>query len=728
MKNLLYCITVFLASSCLLFSAPEKKGKKSTSPSVTTTIGTSESIAMDFFVSRPLRDKIHKGSGVIDILKNVTPEDLKKYFCESNGILFIGVDVNEEASGNESARSVGVALSEVILTVVTTDGSFSFRNFGTSTTAAIKENGSPIAKRFYTLFGDIGSNEIAGKKVAGDDVMWINDVFFTGDVISATLYVFLVDTGKKPKTPNEQFFDYSNGYEELSILNATDAIKIEERRTGIDRAPCGVETTEGETVVDIIEQHKCPRTWCAWQKKWGLIGADPLATGDGNPDLNLISYAFCRSPFDGEGSAFCLVSSSDETKVDAVFTAPNGGAVDVLYDIQYFVGTPESGTWETLALPDTEAETQPTTGKVVYRLKDVGGLLNSPDRGIMRLRVILDLNRNGQQDTGEVSAVTDNVGWIRSDIIPTIRTLNNPFLPCPTYIGIVKEVNGLDISFRGKDRVDIGKLMNVNNFYYLEVVDGEYQGQRFDVDGGVINKVSVPFDSNLFSELRPYNTWVGLPPDITGSKVVIRKHRKLKDLIDPKDFQLTGVKIWMNMNNIWTLIVPNMAGNWVLSSDPTVIMDGQVIPPGQGVSIEGKQARPKMLFGKIRMNDFVRPLMQGLNQVGGGYPFEESPNMRWMTKPLNDFTPSSSFARADKIMVWRGDSPATYGQHVYNNFFYADRFVSSSVYWRWCRSGDASQTRQENTKLFLPDRTTIIESQFNNLPNYKMPAYWRNVP
>ena len=53
--------------------------------------------------SRVLTDKIHGGSGVIDLLKNVSGGDLNKYFNETGKLLLLGVDVNE---GNKQIAHV----------------------------------------------------------------------------------------------------------------------------------------------------------------------------------------------------------------------------------------------------------------------------------------------------------------------------------------------------------------------------------------------------------------------------------------------------------------------------------------------------------------------------------------------------------------------------------------------------------------------------------------------
>ena len=51
--------------------------------------------------------------------------------------MFLGVDLNEDASGLEESTSQGVAIKEVELVLTTTEGTFSFTTFYTNTTAMI---------------------------------------------------------------------------------------------------------------------------------------------------------------------------------------------------------------------------------------------------------------------------------------------------------------------------------------------------------------------------------------------------------------------------------------------------------------------------------------------------------------------------------------------------------------------------------------------------------------
>lgn len=185
-----------------------------------------------------LTDKVRQGEGLIDILTDVSGDDLATYL--ESGTLYLGVDVNENASGLESSLSAGVAIKEMELVIVTTAGDFSFTEFYTNTTAMIQEVGTTDAQEFYTLFGATGSSELTSSSSGFDlstfdDVAEIQNIEFEGQIISAQLRVSFLDTAAAGD--NEDFFDYSNGFEEFAILSSPDAILLDAATIGISDAP-----------------------------------------------------------------------------------------------------------------------------------------------------------------------------------------------------------------------------------------------------------------------------------------------------------------------------------------------------------------------------------------------------------------------------------------------------------------------------------------------------------
>lgn len=209
--------------------------------------------AQDSLVSQLLTDAIYRGDGVIDLLKDVSGTELEAYISEGGGRLLLGVDVNEDNSGNENSDSLGVAIRQVQLSISTSAGDFTFSDFLTSTTATLREAGSETADEFFTLFGTGGSSQITGgggfNLAAFDDVLWIDNISLGGaTILSAELSVTFLDIAKGGATDAESFFDFSGGFEDFALLSRDDAILLEDAAIGTEAAPAGVAYSEVETV------------------------------------------------------------------------------------------------------------------------------------------------------------------------------------------------------------------------------------------------------------------------------------------------------------------------------------------------------------------------------------------------------------------------------------------------------------------------------------------------
>ena len=192
-----------------------------------------------------LTDQIYKGQGVIDLLKDVSSADLSSYL-QNNKAMYLAVDVNENASGTETARSQGVAIKQMKLILTTSAGDFSFSDFVTGTSAMLLESGSTVAQEYQTLFGTSGSNDLTSATTNFDmsrldDVITFRNIAFTGDIKTARIQVeFLSTAATKPVGASEDFFDFSGGFEDFAILSPADAKMLEVASIGQADAPATV--------------------------------------------------------------------------------------------------------------------------------------------------------------------------------------------------------------------------------------------------------------------------------------------------------------------------------------------------------------------------------------------------------------------------------------------------------------------------------------------------------
>lgn len=226
-------------------------------PYLLAALGLPGSLGAQEVVSELLTDAIYRGSGVIDLLKDVSGDQLSAFINEGDGRLLLGVDVNEDNSGNENSDSLGVAIKDVQLAISTTEGDFTFTDFFTSTTALLREDGSATENEFYTLFGQAGSSQITGSGgfdlATFDDVLWIDTGSVSGTITGAELSVAFLETPKgNQATDAEQFFDFSGGFEDFALLNATDASTLESANVGVADAPTGVTFQESDPITALL--------------------------------------------------------------------------------------------------------------------------------------------------------------------------------------------------------------------------------------------------------------------------------------------------------------------------------------------------------------------------------------------------------------------------------------------------------------------------------------------
>jgi hypothetical protein len=197
-----------------------------------------------------LTDTINKGNGTIDIFKDITSAELKQYL--QGGTVFLGVDLNENASGNESSNSVGVAIKELELLISTDAGVVTYNSFYTNTTAMIQEMGGSQPGLYYTLFGSTGSNALTGSSgfdlSSFDDVIEIENINIDSEILGAQLRISFLDTADGGE--NESFFDYSGGFEDFALLIQSDAATLESADIGIDTAPEFITVTKDTSESD----------------------------------------------------------------------------------------------------------------------------------------------------------------------------------------------------------------------------------------------------------------------------------------------------------------------------------------------------------------------------------------------------------------------------------------------------------------------------------------------
>lgn len=499
----------------------------------------------------------------------------------------------------------------------------------------------------------------------------------------------------------------------------------------------------------LLRKRACPPTWEAWQDKWTDLGLEDVTPG-GNDDedinSNLIEFAFCMNPSTGKGSPYCMAPSVEAVdKVDLVYTTTAGGTTGVTYELQYAATLGEnSTTWTTVSIPEENKIVTPQvingedTGKDVVRVTDLESITGlQSGTGFVRMKITV----NTVED-GPVSTTTGNDvgGWIQTPLDYRIRSFNDPFLQCPLFTGTISGVDGQDIiSAVSGGGVDYNDLVSAQPSY-AEITSGAYEGHRFDIVGGGVNRFTAAIDNDIYSGDAPHSTLSAPPEGLVGAKFVVRPHRTIGNVFPtrayvPTDDPETASIVQMFAGDHWeTLWLYDDGGGenavpaWVSVTDVELNdRGGDVLNPGQGGFIYSRHPEQGgasfMLYGKVRPNDFIRPLKGTLDNVGGGYPLPQSPDGRAMTPADSGFFPNRSFSTADQFLIWRGDTWQANDAN-YDTYFLIGGTIARPVAPDWLLTGDTSATKQNAVKHFAPDYSILLKRKYSN-PTYKMPLPWK---
>jgi len=233
MNNVCKHLTLFLAS-CLLSEA---------------------TLANDSVTTR-LKDTVKKGEGDIDLQvaqgnKAISAQQIEAYRNANNGVLVLGVDINEAASGSEKASTQGVAVESVTLTAIIDGVAIQYTEFYTETKSSIAAKGQNQRQFYYTLLGRTGSNSITGSELDGTSFDSTLSIPVSDDLSQASslkVQIRFLETNESLGDP-EAFYDFSAGFEDLALLAPEDAQFLDQQAAGRDEAPLVVLTDEQTTVM-----------------------------------------------------------------------------------------------------------------------------------------------------------------------------------------------------------------------------------------------------------------------------------------------------------------------------------------------------------------------------------------------------------------------------------------------------------------------------------------------
>ena len=242
------------------------------------------------------------GSGNVDFFKDVTAEQLEQLRLDNGGNIVIGVDVNESANGTEKAATQAVTLGALTLTVTYSDNTQKVYDLAsgcctTETQALVAEAPDTLRLPHYTLLGESGSSRITANNAiqgAFDSTIKIavSDTFFDPaqgiEATSVIASIAWLETNTDLGDP-EAFYDYTNGFEDLALLNAVDTEFIDDYGAGQDEAVAVILTNPP----DVID----PQAVATWNyfpsaSSYYLVGYEDLYPNKGDYDFNDLTVAY----------------------------------------------------------------------------------------------------------------------------------------------------------------------------------------------------------------------------------------------------------------------------------------------------------------------------------------------------------------------------------------------------------------------------------------------------
>lgn len=492
-------------------------------------------------------------------------------------------------------------------------------------------------------------------------------------------------------------------YPGISTVNSTTDNQVDNDNNGIQPVFGGPVSSPVITLISGQNNNTldfgftCHATWEEWQFFNPLGGQnDPAQNPDTDRYPNLLKFAFALDPETGVGTAFRIrpYSGSDPLFIgtlEAVFIRPKNADQDVTYWFEHAatIGNPTT-TWTPLGIDAPFSGVNPviTPLNICFEeviIRDVERFTG--DEGVIRIVAEFET----------VDFPTEVEGWKETGFGIACQTYNNPYLLQTEFTGTVSGVTGLSLTFIGED---FGFLAP-GVAYFLEVTSGDNEGHRFDIASATGNTLTIATDAALHGATAPFNTRVTdptenpLPANLASDTVVIRRHRTLNQLFPPASFgattdKLTADEIQIFSCGAWELLwlrdtdgIGPAEPAWLTSADAAA--GDTVIPPGQGLFFNNREAKPAsqpgtsvllLSYGEVRENDFIRPLAQWNNHVGGGYPIDQSPAGRAMGLAAG-FIGTRDFKTADSIFLWNPDkTPPTLG---YDGYYFLASISRSST-------------------------------------------------
>lgn len=470
-----------------------------------------------------------------------------------------------------------------------------------------------------------------------------------------------------------------------------------------------------------IDTSTLPASYTAWQTDHPGVGG-PTGNGDGDSHNNLFEYAFGTDPSTGAqtgSQAFRVTENQANGQFSVQLRRRHGSQGDLTYLLQVINNLAQSpGGWAPTQLVPTVVNNGDGTETLTYGPLDSDPALPPGTlMGFVRVAVSLDSDHNG---TPEETASSEVIGWLTRSLATRNQSYSMPFVTQEVFSGMVDSVGPTSISVGASiGSVSVSTLFSSGYEYYVEVISGDEEGQRWEVDEATSSGSNI-----VLLPAHARSTKTTLPVDLAGDQIAVRPHWRVVDLFPPSDFHgntspatADNLLFWDNATSSYTTLWLVSVGTprWLKVTGGATVYDNMVISPTDGLFAKPRTSTLSTgATGLVRTWKFACPLKTGVNFIGNPYPVSQSPAERSMTV-TGGFTGAVTQTSADRVYVWNGDATTTLSYDTYY-------LLKSATVERWLKSG-AGATDQSASKFFYVNTAAFINS-IAGQPNWLLLPTW----
>lgn len=292
------------------------------------------------------------------------------------------------------------------------------------------------------------------------------------------------------------------------------------------------------------------------------------------------------------------------------------------------------------------------------------------------------------------SVTTDPVGFVKTTLNEGLTAVSINLVLPSVAAGIAQSLNADSVSI--SESIDLADVLTAGGGYYMEITGGVLQGDRIDVNvsaslasaAGILNlDLSAPHNTLANADGLPSDTTFVIRPHITFATItaVLGSSNLFTGTDIPDTDQILtyegGFVVHGYFDGVW------------YDGDFEVV-DSKVIAPGAGFLFRRQtpNALDMTVLGEVRSNDFVLPLIEGLQLVSFGFPVDSSPADLAMTPEF--FTAAvNDFSEGDQVLTWEG------------SFVLHGLFNDGEWY-------DGDFTPVTDSKLFAADGAVLVRRNF----------------